>query len=198
MKPTVRFLAWTAIAWVISVTALAQTTPPPEPGAAATPGQSNPERSDPSTSTPSTISRAPDRAISEESSRQSLSQDTDMSTAAERRPKVGREARLGGISAGSIVQSPAGENIGRVKDIVPDASTGEPAYIVIATRSGSTAVPYATIAPMYQNGHVVLDRARLDSAPHVTDDQLRKDNKDASWKKAADRYWESRNPPSLK
>jgi hypothetical protein len=134
---------------------------------------------------------------SEESSRQSQSSDTDMSTAAERRPKVGREARLGGISAGSIVQSPAGENIGRVKDIVPDANTGEPAYIVIATRSGSAAVPYAIIAPMYQNGHVVLDRSRLESAPHVTENQLRDDKKDASWKKEADRYWESRHPPSL-
>jgi hypothetical protein len=197
MKPSARFLAWTATAWVISAVALAQTVPPPEPGAGATPGQSNPDRTDPSTSTPSTINPKPDRAISEESSRQSRSQDTDMSTAAERRPKVGREARLGGISAGSIVQSPAGENIGRVKDIVPDANTGDPAYIVIATRSGTTAVPYATIAPMYQNGHVVLDRARLDSAPHVTDDQLRNDNKDAAWKKEADRYWESRHPPSL-
>jgi hypothetical protein len=197
MKPSTRFLAWTATAWVISASASAQTPPPPAPGAEATPGQSNSDRSDPSTSTPSTINRSPDRAISEESAKQSRNQDTDMSRAAEQRPKVGREARLGGISAGSIVQSPAGENIGRVKDIVPDANTGEPAYIVIASRSGSTAVPYASIAPMYQNGHVVLDRTRLESAPHVTEDQLRNDTKDASWKRESDRYWESRHPPRL-
>jgi hypothetical protein len=174
---------------------VAQTAPPPEPGAAATPGQSNPDRSDPSTSTPSTINRSADKAISQESSRQSS--DADMSTAAERRPKVGREARMGGITAGSIVQNPAGEAIGRVRDIVPDANTGEPAYVVIATRSGSTAVPYPAIAPMFQNGHVVLDRSRLESAPQVSDSQLR-DKSDAQWKKQADHYWDSRKPPNLR
>jgi hypothetical protein len=185
-----------AAAAVICGSAVAQTVPPPEPGAAATPGQSNPDRSDPSTSTPSTVNPSPRDAISQESSSQSS--DPDMSTAAERRPKVGREARMGGISAGSIVQNPAGEPIGRVKDIVPDANTGDPAYIVISTRSGSTAVPYPVIAPMYQNGHLVLDRSRLESAPHVTDSQLREDKSGAQWKKEADRYWESRKPPNLR
>src|SRR5712671_3390431 len=136
--------ALAAAALVICGSAVAQTVPPPEPGAAATPGQSNPDRSDPSTYTPSTINRSPPDALSQESP--SPSSDPDMSTAAERRPKVGREARMGGISAGSIVQSPAGEPIGRVRDIVPDANTGEPAYIVISMRSGSTAVPYPMIA----------------------------------------------------
>jgi hypothetical protein len=186
--------AWAA-ALVICGTAVAQTVPPPEPGATATPGQSNPDRSDPSTSTPSTINRSPREAISQESSSQSS--DTDMSTAAERRPKVGREARMGGITAGSIVQSPAGEPIGRVRDIVPDANTGEPAYIVISTRSGSTPVPYPSIAPMFQNGHIVLDRSMLEAAPHVSDSQLR-DKSRAEWKKQADRYWESRKPPNLR
>jgi hypothetical protein len=105
---------------------------------------------------------------------------------------------MGGISAGSIVQNPAGEPIGRVKDIVPDANTGEPAYIVIATRSGSTAVPYPVIAPMYENGHIILDRSRLESAPRVSDSQLRDDKSGAEWKKQADRYWESRKPPNLR
>src|SRR3981081_2416470 len=182
-----------AIAWATAVvtcgSAMAQTVPPPEPAAAATPGQSNPDRIDPSTSTPSTINRSPKEAISQESSSQSS--DTDMSTAAEHRPKVGREARMGGISAGSIVQTPAGEPVGRVRDIVPDANTGEPAYIVISLRSGNTAVPYPTVAPMFQNGHIVLDRARLESAPRVSDSQLQ-DNSGAEWKKQADRYWESR------
>jgi hypothetical protein len=104
---------------------------------------------------------------------------------------------MGGITAGSIVQSPAGEPIGRVRDIVPDANTGEPAYIVISTRSGSTAVPYPTIAPMFQNGHIVLDRSRLESAPRVSDSQLR-DNSGSQWKEQANRYWESRKPPDLR
>jgi len=179
----------------LCATAFAQA--PPEPGAQATPGQSNPERADPSTATPSMVSPAPQRTNPKDSSSQSSDTDKDMANAAEHRPKTGREAKLGGLAAGSIVQSPTGENIGRVKDIVPDAKTGEPAYIVIATRSGDSAVPYATIAPMYQSGHVVLDRSRLESAPHVSDSQLRNDNMGAAWKKQADRYWESRHPPSL-
>ena len=186
-----------AAVFVLCGSALAQSVPPPEPGAAATPGQSNPDRSDPSTSTPSTINRSANSAISQESSRQSSDKDKDMSTAAERRPKVGREARMGGITAGSIVQNPAGEPIGRVRDIVPDANTGEPAYVVIATRSGSTAVPYPAIAPMFQSGHVVLDRSRLESAPQVSDSQLQ-DKSDTQWKKQADRYWDSRKPPNLR
>jgi hypothetical protein len=188
-------VAVTAATLVFCGTALAQTVPPPEPGAAATPGQSNPGRSDPSTSTPSTINRQPSGPPTQDSS--SPSSDPDMSSAAERRPKEGREARMGGISAGSIVQSPAGQPIGRVKDIVPDTNTGEPAYVVISTRSGSTAVPYAVIAPMFQSGHVVLDRSRLESAPHVRDSQLQ-DRSDATWKKEAQRYWESQNPAALR
>jgi hypothetical protein len=194
MKPKLPS-AWAAAVCIICGSAVAQTVPTPEPGAAATPGQSNPQRTDPSTSTPSTVNRSPKEALSQESSSQSS--DADMSTAAERRPKVGREARMGGISAGSIVQNPAGEPIGRVRDIVPDANTGEPAYIVISMRSGSTAVPYPMIAPMFQNGHIVLDRSRLESAPHVSDSQLQ-DKSNAEWKKQADRYWDSRRPPSLR
>jgi len=167
MKSSLRLLIWTAAALLVLPTVVAQTVPPPQP------------------------------ANSEDSSRHSPSPDSDMSTAAEHRPKVGREARMGGISAGSIVQSPAGENIGRVKDIVPDAKTGDPAYIVIATRAGSTAVPYAIVAPMYQNGHVVIDRSRLESAPRVSDTQLRNDEQGAQWKKEANGYWEARHPPNL-
>ena len=197
MKPKLSIWAWATAALLLPAVALAQAIQPPEPGAAATPGQSNPGRGDPSTATPSTVNPRPDRAISQESSRQSQSSDPDMSTAAERRPEVDREARLGGITAGSVVQSPAGQNIGRVKDIVPDANTGEPAYIVILSAAGTTAVPYAAIAPMYENGHLVLDRARLESAPRVSDSDLRHDTADAHWKKQANQYWASRHPPSL-
>ena len=101
------------------------------------------------------------------------------------------------ISAGSIVQSPAGKPIGRVRDIVPDTNTGAPAYVVIATRSGAAAVPYPVVGPLVQNGHVVLDRTKLESAPRVSDSDLR-ENGDAEWKKQADRYWQSRNPPNLR
>jgi hypothetical protein len=190
MKPIIAF----AVAALIWETALAQTSAPPQPGAAATPGQSSENRSDPGTTTPSTVDRAPSPGIGNSAAKESG--DSDMSAASERRPKVGREARIGGVSAGSIVQSPAGEPIGRVRDIVPDAATGDPAYVVITTRSGTTAVPYAVVGPLVQNGHVVLDRSKLDSAPRVKEEQLREKD-GASWRKEADRYWEPRKPQSL-
>lgn len=190
MKPIIAL----AVAALVSGTAAAQTAAPPQPGAAATPGQSGENRSDPGTTTPSTIDRAPSPGIGNSAARESG--DSDMSSASERRPKVGREARIGGVSAGSIVQSPAGEPIGRVKDIVPDAGSGDPAYVVITTRSGTTAVPYAVISPMFQNGHVVLDRSKLDSAPRVKEEQLREKD-DSRWRKEADRYWEPQKPQSL-
>jgi PRC-barrel domain len=187
---------WTVAAVILFgafATALAQT---PEPGAQATPGQSGAERADPSTATPSVVSPSAS-SLPKGQDNANPSSDTDMATAAQQRPKVGREAKLGGLSAGSLVQTAAGETIGRVKDIVPDAKTGDPAYVVIAARNKTTAVPYPVIAPMYRDGHVVLDRARLESAPHVTDSQLRDDKASADWAKQANRYWEARNPPSL-
>jgi hypothetical protein len=185
-----RHSAWVTIALLCCGSTVAQTVPPPEPGAAATPGQENPQRRDPSTTTPSTVDRPPNGSKAQENTGPTA--DPDMSVAAERRPKVGAEAKLGGIAAGSIVQSPAGEPIGRVKDIVPDAHTGEPTYVLIASGSGNTAVPYAVVAPMFQNGHIVLDRSRLESAPRVSDRQLQ-NTSDATWKTKADRYWQAQN-----
>ena len=78
-----------------------------------------------------------------------------------------------------------------------DANTGEPAYIVISLRAGNAAVPYPAIAPMFHDGHIVLDRSKLESAPRVTDSQLQ-DRRGLEWKQQADRYWESRNPPNLR
>jgi sporulation protein YlmC with PRC-barrel domain len=113
-----------------------------------------------------------------------------MSDAAAMRPKTGMEARMSGVSAGTVVQSPAGESIGTVKDIVPNTNTGQPDYVVIAMRSGTTAVPYAAVVPLFHDGHVVLDRARLESAPRVSESQLQ-DTGSAEWKKKADRYWQA-------
>jgi hypothetical protein len=189
LKLPAALLAATAI---ICGSAFAQSTAPPEPGAAATPGESNPARSDPTTATPSTVERPASGAHDE-----SQSSDPDVSAAANRKPKMEREAKLSGVTAGSIVQNPAGQPIGRVKDIVPDTNTGAPAYVVISSRSGNTVVPYAVLSPMVQNGHVVLDRSKLESAPRVSESQLR-ENGDVDWKKQADRYWSSRNPPNLR
>jgi hypothetical protein len=123
--------------------------------------------------------------------------DPDISNESARAPKSGMEARMSGVSAGTVVQSPAGESIGLVKDVVPDTNSGEPAYVLISTRSGNTAVPYSAVALVFHDGRVILDRSRLESAPRVNDRQLL-DSSDVTWKKQADRYWGTRDQSGLR
>jgi len=97
--------------------------------------------------------------------------------------------RMRGVTAGTGVRSPSGEAIGTVKDIVPDNRTGRPAYVVIGTASGrTTAVPYSKVIPMVHNGEIVLDRARLDAAPSVSDQELQSQSS-AGWHRQVDQYW---------
>jgi hypothetical protein len=101
------------------------------------------------------------------------------------------DERMGGVAAGTRVQNPAGEAIGTVADIVPNVRTGRPGYVVIATASGlKTAVPYAAIVPKVHDGHIVLDRSRLERAPSVRDSELQ-DHSNTRWQKQADQYWSS-------
>jgi hypothetical protein len=80
---------------------------------------------------------------------------------------------MGGMRAGTRVQSPAGEAIGTVEDIIPDARTGRPGYVLIATTSGlKTAVPYSAIVPKMHDGRIVMDRSGLEGAPSVRDVDL--------------------------
>jgi sporulation protein YlmC with PRC-barrel domain len=103
-------------------------------------------------------------------------------------------ATASNLSAGTSVQSPAGEAIGTVKDVVPDPRTGRPSYILVTARSGTdTAIPYATLAPMFHKGRIILDRSRLEDAPHVSDSQLR-DPSDHAWQQKAQRYWSAKTP----
>jgi|SwirhisoilCB3_FD_contig_31_7902647_length_1135_multi_3_in_0_out_0_2 hypothetical protein len=115
--------------------------------------------------------------------------DRDMSTAGKTRMAAANPS--GKVSAGTKVQSAAGTQIGTVKDIVPKAN-GQPGYVLIATPSGNnTAVPYATVAPMIQNGSIVLDSTKLQGAPTVRDSELQ-DRSNTRWKQEADQYWGTR------
>jgi hypothetical protein len=159
-KPTLLVLV--ATVWLGGV-AYPQAQAPPDPGAAATPGTTNPSKSDPSTATPGVVSPSP-------------------------------AATAGNLSAGMSVESPAGEAIGTVKDIVPDPRTGRPGYILITGRSGAnTAIPYSTLAPMFRNGRVILDRSRLEGAPRVSNSQLRNPS-DHEWQRKAQEYWNETGP----
>jgi hypothetical protein len=153
----------------------------PDPGAAATPGRTNPSKADPSTATPGVVSPSPAH-----SDRRASRTDPDQSA------RVTEPNRIGNLSAGTIIQSPAGETIGKVKHVVPDPKTGEPLYMVVTAPSGATtAIPYSVIAPMFSNGRVILAGSRLEAAPRVSDSQLR-NMSDKTWQQKIQKYWNSK------
>ena len=101
-----------------------------------------------------------------------------------------------GVTAGTPVHSPSGQEIGTVKDFVPDIRTGRTDYVVIMTASSrKTAVPSAALGAGVQHGVVVLDRARLESAPTVSDRELQ-DPSNTKWRKQVDQYWLGVTPSS--
>jgi hypothetical protein len=181
----------------IACASYAQGQEPPNPGAAATPGSTNPSQSDPSTSTPGLVSPSPAQAGQLSGAERSpLRTDPDhrSSTPSPSRLAAAKNDRAATLSAGTMVQTPDGQSIGTVKDVVPDTATGEPRYILVATRSGTNAaIPYATLSSRVVNGRIVLERSRLDAAPRVSDRQLR-DPSDKEWQQRAQKYWSVADP----
>ncbi len=92
------------------------------------------------------------------------------------------------LSAGKVVQSTGGEIIGTVRDVVRNSVTGDPDYVLISTSTGTAAMPFWAARHLLRDAHFVLSPAQLESAPRVPDSM---DRTDASWKAAADRYWEA-------
>src|ERR1700743_3869304 len=98
-------------------------------------------------------------------------------------------AKVGGgpqqIASGMDVKSKSGATLGKVADVIK-ASSGKPAYIVIADQSGNdSAVPYSIARHMVHGNSVVIDDAQLRGAPKVPGDQLRSPTQ-TGWKSAAD------------
>ena len=95
------------------------------------------------------------------------------------------------ITAGKLVQSPQGETIGTVKALVPEAPAhGLPDYILVATDTGTTAIPYGALDHLLRDAHLVIDRSLLAAAPRVGEDQIH-NGADTHWKQAADSYWQA-------
>jgi sporulation protein YlmC with PRC-barrel domain len=118
-----------------------------------------------------------------------LAQVSDPDFSATPRPRSGIDARVGGVTAGTPVQSTRGESLGTVKDIVPDLNSGRPAYVLIESGKARTAVPYSSIVPLVHDGHIVVDRVRLESAPQVREADVQALDAGAHWRREADRYW---------
>jgi hypothetical protein len=186
-----------------------------------TPGTVNPQATDPSTTTPGTVSppaKSPDESSPSSASSPHQRSPTGQNDTPEASPSNGpdpnspqqrsttgmdrsrsassdagptRTAAASNVSAGMPVQTVSGEQLGTVRDVVPNAS-GEPAYVVITKpKGGKTAVPYTTANAMMHDGSIVLDRARLEGAPQIQDSQLQNPS-DKRWQKQAEQYWNGR------
>lgn len=97
----------------------------------------------------------------------------------------------GDITAGKLIQSPQGDTIGTVKALVPEIPPhGLPDYVLVATDTGTAAIPYGAVDHMLRDAHLVIDRSLLADAPRVGEDQIH-NGTDTHWKEAADRYWQA-------
>jgi hypothetical protein len=96
---------------------------------------------------------------------------------------------LADITSGKVVQSPEGWRIGTVEDVVSHAANGRAAYVLIATSSGTTAIPDWAIMHLLRDAHLVIDRSTLDSAPRINDEQVRTGSNETAWEQRADQYW---------
>lgn len=93
------------------------------------------------------------------------------------------------ITAGKLVQSPQGQTIGTVRELVPAyPSHGVPDYVLVSTRTGTTAIPYGAMDHMLRDAHLVIDPSVLAAAPHVEEDQIQ-NLANTQWREAADKYW---------
>ncbi len=156
-------------------TTTSQTTPSPDPAAASSPHQRD-VTAKPGSEAPPTNSPEPDAASSPHQQ--------GTVGAAPHAGMMGTASKMVGLQ----VQSPVGETLGSVIDVVLDSS-GRPDYVVISTDTDTaTAVPYAAVAPMVRNDKVILDRTRLQNSPQVAQSDLH-DKTNTKWRTQADRYW---------
>lgn len=112
-------------------------------------------------------------------------------TAADRTAPADRQRAGGALHpelVGAQVVSPGKAPIGEVVDVVFD-SRGQPDYIVIASEGRNTALPYRMATSMMERGKVIVDEAKLRSAPELEQEQWRTQH-DGEWRAAATDYWD--------
>ncbi|MDB6045148.1 MAG: hypothetical protein JWM63_3699 [Gammaproteobacteria bacterium] len=173
-----------------------QATPDPQTGPPL-PSQSSRGAPASDDSTPSAASSPHQRDVTSQSTQESTPDaNPDPSSAATPHQRgATRMAAAGTISSGMEVKTPSGDSLGTVAAIVPGVSSGS-GYVVIASPPGSaTAVPYATASAMVRNDALVMDKASLQNAPKVQQDQM-EDGSSKTWQKKADNYWSKYSPMS--
>jgi hypothetical protein len=106
---------------------------------------------------------------------------------------AGKEKQIAGDTkpkdklVGLPVETPAGDQLGSVVDIVRNKG-GEPTYAVVAMDTDTAAVPYDTALGMVRNQKVVMPQAKLAKAPKVKQSEWL-DQTHSDWRTQADRYW---------
>ena len=88
---------------------------------------------------------------------------------------------------GLTVETPAGEPMGSVVDIVRDKA-GIPTHAVVAIDNDTTAVPYDIVSSMVRDGKVIMNEARLAGAPKVKQTEWL-DQTSSKWRMESDSYW---------
>jgi hypothetical protein len=61
---------------------------------------------------------------------------------------------------------------------------------LVATDTGTTAIPYGALDHLLRDAHLVIDRSLLAGAPRVGEDQIH-NSADTHWKQEADSYWQA-------
>jgi hypothetical protein len=91
------------------------------------------------------------------------------------------------------VQSPSGQSLGSVSEVVPGLDGRRTSgYVLVSGANGeSVPVPYRTASSMVKDGKLVLSPSRLEHAPRVTQANLESQS-DHAWRVKADRYWRSK------
>lgn len=101
------------------------------------------------------------------------------------------EAGPGGHSWSSMpVESPSGQSLGTVSNVVPGLNGRKASgYVLVSGSNGmSVPVPYRTANSMVRDGKLILGQSRLEHAPKVSQEDLQ-NHADRAWRVKADRYW---------
>jgi hypothetical protein len=95
---------------------------------------------------------------------------------------------------GMTVQTPAGDSIGAVRDILFD-NNGMATHVVIAYGGALgvggklAAVPWSTAVSLTKGSRIVVDRSRLERAPTFEDNKW-PDVASRTWSTEVDNYWQ--------
>jgi sporulation protein YlmC with PRC-barrel domain len=101
---------------------------------------------------------------------------------------------------GMGVQTPAGDKLGNVKDVILD-NNGMATHVVVSyggalgVGTKLAALPWSTANSLTQGNKLVIDRARLEGAPTFEENRW-PDMTSHSWSAEADSYWQGPGSPT--